>query len=105
MKRLGLLVVLALVVASGCGGGTQKISRRIAEEDVAKARYALQHIEPTCGKGHVLVRLSRTRSSCVEPRHAASEVRSHFKCPLGSHTRVDLGENKAECRAVVTRRN
>jgi hypothetical protein len=101
-RRIAALLAVGCLCVAGCGSGAKTISRHTAEQDAAEARDALEQIEPMCSKGQVLIKLSRTRSSCVEPKHAASEVGSHFKCPSGFHMRVDLTAHDVECSSVVT---
>jgi hypothetical protein len=86
------------------GGRQKKISRRAAEEDVAKARYAIEHvrgISNSCSGDQVSIKLSHSTRLCVEPKHALEQIDRRFKCPAGFHVRVDLAQHTGECRAVV----
>jgi hypothetical protein len=93
-------VAVSLLLLAGCGSGATTISMRAAEQDAAKARYAVEHIEPAireCERGHVRISISHTDSACVEPGHAVRQLEHVLKCPAGAHLRVDLGRHDAMC--------
>jgi hypothetical protein len=91
---LAALAVMALAL-TGCGGsGPHKVSRKAAEEDAAKARYAVEHLEPVekrCPNGQMDVEVTRPgegSQSCVARRNVSVEIKRltelmKRRCPQG----------------------